>query len=907
MDVSAAARRNFVIVATLTAAVSTLWSTLLVLEYGGPTVSQAVSNFGLVVAALAAAGACALAARRDRHHRRVWGLLAGAVFSWGFGQILWTWYESVLGREVPFPSLADVGYLGMIPLAAAALMSLPTGTVSVAGRIRTLLDGVMIAGSLLLTSWVVVLDTVFHAGTGAFLSQAISLAYPMGDVVIATIVLYVYLRSRHLGRAHGFPLGLIGAGLVAFAVADSGFVYLTATGAYASGALIDLGWFFSFALILLAAARPPRAVDADEDERSDGRSLSLLLPYAAVCMALATSAAELLREGQADSVVSWIRTFIIGALVVRQVLTLLENRSLTRRLESRVDELRTSEQRFRGLVQHSSDVVTVIDSNLVVRYQSESVERVFGYLGEALLDRPISDLLDEESTEHLAATVRELAAEPFGIRVLELSVRHRSGRLCAAEMTVTNLLDTPSVGGLVLNTRDISERKSLEEQLVYSAFHDSLTALANRALFRERVDETLSEENVRGRVAILFLDLDGFKQVNDLLGHAAGDLLLVQVAERLRSCVRPNDIVARLGGDEFGILLVEADERIAASAARRITKALKSPFPIEEQEIHVNASVGIAVAERETDGDRLLRNADLAMYRVKSSGGGGFKRYDPDMHVDLVERIQLEADLRRTIATSGLVLHYQPTVVLATGEVTGVEALARWVHPSRGLMPPAQFIPLAEESGLIVPLGRWVLAEACRQAVEWQRAFPGKQLTMSVNISGGQLSPGFDDLVGEILAESGLDAASLILEMTESVLMENSDDNLELFTRLKDIGVGLAIDDFGTGYSSLSYLHRFPVDVLKIDRSFVEPLGKGPHDPALVGTIVKLGQALGMRTIAEGIEEAGQIASLRRFECELGQGYHFARPLPADQAERLLAKGLRPTAASTRARRRAAA
>jgi diguanylate cyclase (GGDEF)-like protein/PAS domain S-box-containing protein len=848
-----------------------------------------------VAATLAATAACANAARK-RRHRRMWGLLSASSLSWGIGQMIWTAYESIPPyREVPFPSAADIGYLGAVPLAAAALISLPTVSQSTAGRLRTLLDGMMIAGSLLLTSWVIVLKPVFHAGGDDFLGQAISLAYPAGDVVIATIVLYVLLRVRQTSAAGAVPLGLIGIGLGALAVSDSGFAYLTATNAYSSGNLIDIGWFLGFTTIALAGVRGSKPPVEGDSVAAEGRSLPVLLPYAAVLIALAASSIEVIRVGGSDLVMTWIRTGIVLALVARQIVTLSENLSLTRHLNARLRDLRASEKRFEALVQHSSDVVTVVDGDGVVEYQSESVQRVFGYTAESLVGRSITDLLLAESAERLRKTLAEAATESYATRVIECTLPHLTGRVCHAEMTITNLLENANVGGFVLNTRDISERKTLQDQLIHEAFHDSLTDLANRALFADRVEDFLRRGFRDGNfAAVLFMDLDGFKSVNDSLGHAAGDLLLVQFAERLSECVRPTDLVARLGGDEFAVLIPDqSDYKTPVSIVKRIMRSLKRSFVIDGHEINLSASIGIATTEGGIDSsDQLLRNADLAMYRAKG-GEGGYAIYDPKMHARLVERLQLEADLRRALDLEELVLHYQPTVALASGTITGFEALVRWQHPTRGLVPPDQFIGLAEETGLIRPLGRWVLDQACRELAGWRKAHGLPWLTVSVNISGYQLHHG--GLVPDVsaaLATSGLPAHCLVLEMTESVLMDHSEENLELLGSLKEMGVRLAIDDFGTGYSSLSYLHRFPVDILKIDRSFVERLGTSSGDSELVGTIVRLGQSLRMTTIAEGVEELEQVRLLRALGCELAQGFHFSRPIVAEAVEDHLLAGM---------------
>jgi len=877
-------------------------------DVGGVGVPRALSDFGLTAAALAAGAGCFWRARREAgRHRPFWRLIGASALSWGIGQAIWTWYEVVLSHEVPFPSLADVGYLGAVPLAAAGLLMLPTGSPTAVGRARTLIDGAMIAGSALLTSWVFVLRRVFEQD-GSLFAHTISLLYPIGDVIVVTIVLYVVLRSRQAGVRTSAPILLIGAGLLAMAFSDSGFTYLTATNSYASGSLIDIGWFCGYTLVLLASLQTARIGEL-RDDPTHTRMSGMWLPYGAVFVALASTSFELVRTGN-SSFVSWVRTTMIIAIVVRQILTLRENRSLTGRLEARLHDLRASEQRFEALVQHSSDVVTVVDRDGKVTYQSESIQRVFGYDAEALEGTCLSDIFEARSGERLLAVLAEVAAERQGVRVIEFEVRHASGRLCHAEVTMTNLLANSSVGGVVLNSRDMSERKVLQDQLVHEASHDSLTALANRSLFRDRVEKELRVNDAvrEAKLTILFLDLDGFKEVNDSLGHAMGDMLLIQVAERLRSCVRSIDTVARLGGDEFAVLVADkSSERDGKVVADRIMRALRDPFKLEGREIYVGASIGIAATDHDVDdADHLLRNADLAMYRAKANGAGNYERYHPRLHVALVERLQLEAELRQAIANGDLELHYQPTLALATGEIKGVEALARWKHSRRGFVSPGEFIPLAEQTGLIRRLGRWGLQEACRQLAEWHEEFPAHaRMRMSVNISGRHLEDAslIDD-VQDALAASAIEPGCLVLEMTESVLMAHNEENVELLGRLKSLGVGLAIDDFGTGYSSLAYLHRFPADVIKIDRSFVEGLVGSESDIELLRTIVRLGQSLKMVTVAEGVETAEQAQVLREMGCELAQGFHFHRALTPDHLEQLLGP---PRLKRMRTRRRAAA
>jgi diguanylate cyclase (GGDEF)-like protein/PAS domain S-box-containing protein len=907
--------RGWIRLCVIVASVVALFAAVLSTGVGGPATAQTLSNVGLCVGALSAAVACLFRARSFRGRMRWgWAFVGAGVLSWGLGQACWVYLESFRGDEVPFPSQADIGYLGMVLLTPIGLLILPSAAEALANRARSVLDGLMVAASLVLMAWIFVVEPLIRAGGDSPLALYISLTYPLGDVVIVTIVVYMLALQRHGGRTFS-QLALVGAGIVAFAISDIAYAYLNLIGAYASGGPTDIGWFVGFSLLLLAARKPSppaSAVAAEETEDADdgGQPFGVLLPYVVVLAALFTTVVWFAQTGQGSAFVSYIRSALILLIVGRQLLTLLENRNLTRNLEARVDDrtakLFASEQRFHALVQHSSDVVTVVSTEAEVLYQSESVQRVFGYPAQWLTGRRLTDLIDRDSAARLAEALRSVAGRPYATTVLELNVRHRDRRERQAEMTITNLLGDESVGGLVLNTRDISEQKELQDQLVHEAYHDALTQLANRALFRERVGEALQGRRRSDDVTVLFLDLDGFKEVNDSLGHLAGDQLLVQVADRLRESIRDGDLVARFGGDEFAVLIQSAiGGPDAEMVAQRIVDGLHNPFLIDGRDKHVQASIGLASAgnygttgaagllrESQTDGaEQLMRNADLAMYKAKSAGGSGFASYDPQMLSGLVDRLELEADLRLALERGELKLHFQPTVDLKDSRIVGFEALVRWQHPTRGLISPMDFIPIAETTGLIVPLGRWVVTEACRQAMAWSVQNGGMPVKMAVNVSVRQFDRSdLPTMIGEVLAETGMPGGQLCLEMTESVLMTDTEENLAQLVRLKALGVSLAIDDFGTGYSSLAYLRRFPVDTLKIDRSFVERLGEQTDDTALANTIVQLGQSLGMSTVAEGIEEYGQLAALREMGCDYAQGYYFSRPVPAGEAARLLAE-----------------
>jgi diguanylate cyclase (GGDEF)-like protein len=428
------------------------------------------------------------------------------------------------------------------------------------------------------------------------------------------------------------------------------------------------------------------------------------------------------------------------------------------------------------------------------------------------------------------------------------------------------------------------------EEAVHEALHDSLTGLPNRSLFLDRMRHALARaERESEPVAVLFCDLDGFKTVNDSLGHRTGDRLLVMVAERLAERLQPDDTIARLGGDEFAVLLEELREPgDAARAAQRLLDALEAPFELRDREFYVSVSIGIATGK--DDAETLLRDADLAMYRAKSRGKGRYAVFEPGMHTAIVERLELEVDLKRALEREELAVVYQPIFSLVSGSVTGVEALVRWHHPTRGIVMPESFIPLAEESGMIGELGRWVLRKACHQGALWRAKYPGHPgLGIGVNVSVAQLrEPGLVREVSDALAESQLDATGLTLEITETALMESFDEAIEEVDALKALGVDLAIDDFGTGYSSLRYLRRLPLDVMKIEKSFVDGIDRPGEEPDLLRAIIDLANIFGLRVVAEGIERPEQRERLLELGCELGQGHLLAEPLDAAGTDALL-------------------
>jgi diguanylate cyclase (GGDEF)-like protein/PAS domain S-box-containing protein len=551
---------------------------------------------------------------------------------------------------------------------------------------------------------------------------------------------------------------------------------------------------------------------------------------------------------------------------------------------------RRSEARFRSLVAHSSDLITVLDRSGTVTYQSPSIEEVLGYTVDEVMNTRFDLLVRSSDRARLMQVVQGSDVRSGGSGMVECSLRSRAGEWLQFEIHHTNLLNDEHVQGIVLNCRDISERKLFEDQLAHQAFHDPVTGLANRALFADRVQHALARATrEQSIVGVIFIDLDDFKTINDSLGHASGDAVLQEVADRMRAAVRPTDTVARFGGDEFAVLVEEVERsQEAVDVAERVLNALSVPIDSGHKELFVGASVGLCLTNGDhIDAADLLRNADVAMYMAKRERKGSYRVFEPDMHREVVERLEMRADLQRAVDTGQLEVHYQPVIRLSGTTVYGFEALLRWHHPSRGTIAPAQFIPLAEDTGLIVPIGRWTLNQACRQAAQLHAHYPADPpLTISVNLSVKQLQS--DTIVADVdnaLRSSGVPPSALVLEITESVMMADMDLAVARLHALKRLGIKLAMDDFGTGYSSLSYLSRLPVDILKMDRSF---LASGDAVSGLPAAIVALGESLRLEVVAEGIEQATQASLLRDLGCDLGQGFLFAHAMNSPDLLRYL-------------------
>ncbi|MEY2476852.1 MAG: hypothetical protein QOG87_2167 [Actinomycetota bacterium] len=545
-----------------------------------------------------------------------------------------------------------------------------------------------------------------------------------------------------------------------------------------------------------------------------------------------------------------------------------------------------SEARFGALVEHLTDMIVVLGEDTTLQWASPSA-RVF--MGDS---NSYFHLIHPDDAAVVAPIFAELVRTPGGVRRMECRAR-KDGEWRHIETIATNLLHDPAVHGIVCNSRDMTDRKHAQEELDRQAYHDGLTGLPNRALFLDRLEVALTRaRRRRSTVAVLFLDLDRFKVINDSLGHEPGDRLLSAVARRLEGALRPEDTVARFGGDEFTVLCEDVGADLEpVGIAERISRALTTPFSLDDREVFLSASIGIAVAPSEqARGDALLRDADAAMYRAKERGRARIEVFDESTRERAMERLETEHDLHRALDRGELLLAYQPIVDLGTGEVVGVEALIRWAHPERGIVQPAGFVPLAEETGLIVPIGEWALAEACRQVATWRsRAVLPPTFSVSVNLSAAQLGqPRLRQVLDAALFESSIDPASVWLEITESALMEDADAAIATLRGFKDRGLRMSIDDFGTGYSSLSYLKRLPIDALKVDRTFVSGIVADSEDHAIAEAVVALAHTLGLSAVAEGVETAEQLAEVRLIGCDGAQGYLFSRPVSPEAVEALL-------------------
>jgi diguanylate cyclase (GGDEF)-like protein/PAS domain S-box-containing protein len=957
--------------------------------------------------ALASAAAMALGIRRHRPRRRTpWVVLAVGVLTFAAGDTTYNLLTTVFGQQNPFPSYADLFYLVTCVLVNVGMVLLVRSMTH--GRDRSnLVDAVILTLGVGLLDWIFLINPYVVAPDLTLLQKAVSIAYPLSDVLLLATVF------RVLGTARRSPtVVLLGIGCAGLLFSDVVYGLGQLNGSWQIGGPIDLGWIALYACWGLAALHPsmvrltePRlirqgevgwvrltvlglsaviapavllietlqgnvrdgvviavlsalifalvlvrltgvvnrhrqALTRERGLREAASALLLASDVDAVALAVRIAVGQLLPagtpheavfaetscplSGEATQLVSTERldpalrarvgrfpialccpltrsgrphaTSLVGSLVVAapehalavlhwpaeslaaQAALALERIALTQEINRRIGE-----DYFRTLVQNNSDLIFIVDDQNRIRYASPSATAVFD--GPAPAGYPLVDLV--EFTDRLMAVQLLDLVRSGGLRAdaVDWRLPMPDGGLMHVEVSCRDLRADPTVRGLVVTMRDVTERRRLERELTLQAFQDPLTGLPNRVLFQERAGQAVARSQRTGRgTGVVLIDLDDFKELNDTLGHAAGDELLAAVGARLADALGPEYTTARLGGDEFGALVedVTTPDELERLAERTLV-VLAEPLRVGGQLVHVRASIGFALAVEAADGEDLVRQADLALYAAKGAGKAQWRRYQSELHTAAVQRLLLRAELERAVEQGEFAVHFQPIVALDSGRTAGFEALVRWAHPDRGLLAPENFIGAAEESGLIVPMGAFVLHHAIVTAAQWYReCLTGSTRPpyVSVNVSARQFRAlGFVDSVRAELAECGLPPHLLMLEITESLLLRDDDKVWADLQELRSIGVRVAIDDFGTGYSSLSYLRQVPIELLKIDKSFVDTASSSPRQQALVEGIVRLADALGLVVVAEGIERDAERDLLVGAGCKYGQGYLFARPM----------------------------
>ena len=812
--------------------------------------------------------------RTERGSRTPWWLLTIGLGGYAAGELLVVTWPLLAGEVAPFPSPAHIPYqLGLLLVAAA----LTAFTRSRSGPdLGAALDSFVAGMSIGLVAWILLVQPVLATTSPGWLAHGLVIVNPLGHILL----LVALFRFLLVARPEGTSSWALAGGMAALVVTAIVFGIQLVVLGHTRGGPVEVGWVVAFWAFGVAATDR----SADElarrrpSDRGDG-SLRRIVSVGAATLSLPALLVLRAHDGN-DVLIAGVLTLLLLAVTIRTA-HLLRTLDASRHQGLR-DQRARDHRRFEALVRHATDVLLVLDSRDLVSYASPSAIDLFGVDPVGWTLQQLDGRLRTEDRE--VAAIQALIASADG-RPVHLRARmpgeHEADR--HLDIVAVDLLDDPDVNGIVLTLRETTERAALEEELRWLAFHDSLTGLSNRQLFQNRLAQAVNRASRTGRdLAVLLCDLDDFKDVNDTLGHPAGDRLLQELAHRFEGAIRTTDTVSRLGGDEFAVLCEDLDDgHDAVLTARRLLEATRDPIHIDGHELRIGMSVGVAVDDGTRSSDELLRDADVALYDAKAEGKHRWSLHLPDMTARAQARSQLATDLGRAVADDRIEVAFQTIVSLDDGRTVGVEALARWDHPIRGLVSPKEFIAVAEQSGLIVPLGNRILDRSFAALASWRDARPGLVLRLGVNVTTRQMRDG--DLVEQIeqlLRRYAIDPSWLILELTESVMIDDLGPAITAMRELREMGVGFAVDDFGTGYSSLSYLRRLPVDVVKIDRSFVQELTTDPTARDLVEAIIQLSRTLRLDSLAEGVETDEQRAILRSMGCGFAQGHLFSSPLP---------------------------
>ncbi len=860
---------------------------LILLDGNGGRVVEVFNLYSDSVASIVVSVLAGTAARRatDPAAKRTWWLLTGALVAYSTGNVLHSTYW--LFDVDPFPSIGDAFFLAFYPFVFAAALSVIRSASVRVPWLRLGLDATILMLGFGAFFWFFVIAPTASAERDPDLLKFVLAQSYITLNCVMLLAFGLVLMHSDAGPIRRRTLMLLTVGFSSMLIADIVWAMSKIVGDYLPGGVSDVIYLSCYIWLGAAAREQLRGKPIVPPSPTSFASVLMQgMPYIAMMVSFIVLVAVESSTAATPVNTMTIIIFLLTSLVMVRQGVLSRDEVLLR--ERRAAHI--VEARYASLIKNASDVIMITDVDGRLRFASPAAERTFERHPDQLVDGNLLDLWLDGDRERLTAFLAEVAAtQGRVIGPIEVAVEIGERR-STLECVGSNLTDDPAIRGLALNFRDVSERKALEEQLRKLAFHDPLTLLANRSLFWNRVEHALALAHRSGQqVAVMFLDLDNFKNVNDSLGHDAGDRLLQAAAQRLVKATRPSDTVARLGGDEFAILLEGiACQRDIENIATSISSVFSRPLLLDGRHVDASASIGVACSQAGDDTEQLLRNADIAMYNAKAAGKARFVLFHPHMQEQLRDHLRLQQDIDLALARKEFFVEFQPVVDLTRRELLGVEALVRWNHPQRGLVMPNGFISIAEESGRIIEIGRQVLVDACKQVREWSETIAaGDGLRISVNVSGRHLQQG--DLVADVrhaLEISGLEPGNLVIELTESTIMQDTEANLERFRQLKALGVRLAIDDFGMGYSSLSYLHRFPIDILKIDRAFVSRLTEQDGGPELARAVVMLGTTLGLETIAEGIENEDQASTLLKLGCVAGQGFLFARSSSLDDVRR---------------------